>query len=147
MKLYMLILIVQVAFNFRINGQPHNDSIKTKFIKVDDVKDLDKLTWNFCDTFSAEITGFYPELKTLPNLQDDSTSVKALLIKNGFTQVDWGTGNWEKGPRFTYLKFVKGDCTCKTFKKYYFNQKQTDNSYDLRISERIICNSDKLMDE
>jgi hypothetical protein len=80
-------------------------------------------------------------------LQDDSTIVKSLLIKNGFTQVDWGTGNWEKGPRFIYLKYVKGDCTCKTYKKYYFNQKQTDMSYDLRISERIICNSDKFMDD
>lgn len=130
-----------------IYGQTNNDSIKTKIIKVDYIKDLDKLTWNFCDTFSMEITGLYPILKTLPNLQDDSTVVKTLMIKNGFTQVDWGNGNWEKGPRFTYLKYVKGDCTCKIFKKYYYNQKQTGKSYDLRISERIICNSDKFMDD
>lgn len=98
----MLILILSVGFSFIINGQTHNDTIKTKIIKVDNIKDLDRLTLNFCDTFSIEITGLYPTFKTLPNLQDDNTIIKSLLIKNGFTQVDRGTGNWEKGPRFTY---------------------------------------------
>jgi len=147
MKVYILILGLSVGFNFMIYGQAHNDSIETKIIKAENLKDLDKISWDFCDTFSIEITGLYPTLITLPNLQDDNTIVKTLLIKHGFTQVDWGTGNWEKGPRFTYLKYEKGDCICKTFKKYYFNNKQLDNTYDLRISERIICNSDKFMDD
>jgi hypothetical protein len=69
------------------------------------------------------------------------------LIKNGFVQVDWGSGNWEKGPRFIYYKYIKGDCQCSVFKKYYFNQKIKDKFYDLRITERIICNSDKFMDD
>lgn len=147
MKIYYLILILSFGFNFMINGQSHNDSLKTKIIKVYDIKDLDTLTLNFCDTFSLEITGLYPILKTLPYLKDDSTIVKTLLIKNGFTEVDWATGNWQKGPRFTYLKYMKGNCTCETYKKYYFNQKQTDNFFDLRISERIICNCVKFMDD
>lgn len=128
-------------------GQNTGNSIQTKVISVKSIKDLERLPLNFCDTFSVEITGLYSILKTLPSLQEDSTIVKTLLLKNGFSQVDWGTGNWQKGPRFIYLKFMKGDCTCKTYKKYYYNQSQKDESFDLRISERIICNSDKFMDE
>jgi len=147
MKGYLLILLCSAGLNFVIFGQDYGDSIKTKIINVKSIKDLNKLTFNFCDTFSIEITGLYPTLSTLPNLQDDSTIVKTLLIKNGFTQVDWQTGNWEKGPRFTYLKYVKGECTCKTFKKYYINNKMSDGYYDLRVSERMICNSNKFMDD
>jgi hypothetical protein len=58
MKIYLLILILSVGFNFMINGQTTNDSIKTKIMKVDGIKGLDKLTWNFCDTFSIELTGY-----------------------------------------------------------------------------------------
>jgi len=140
-------LICIVGFNFVVSGQDYVDSIRTKVINVKSIRDLDKLAFNFCDTFSVEMTGLYPILKTLPTLKDDSTIVKTFLIKNGFTQVDWGTGNWGKGPRFIFIKYVKGNCSCKIFKKYYFNQKQKDNSVDLRITERIICNSDKFMDD
>jgi hypothetical protein len=146
-KVYTLILALSLAFNLIIIGQTKSDSIETKIIQVKNVKDLDKWSWNFSDTFSIEITGLYSILKVLPDLCEDSTIVKPLLIKNGFTQVDFGTGNWKKGPRFIYLKFVKGDCTCKTYKKYYYNQKQADETYDLRISEKIICNSDNFMED
>ena len=147
MKVHLMILALLTGSCFAIYGQNHSSLIQTKIIQVDKLQDLDNRSLDFCDTFSIEITGLYPILKTLPSLQDDSTMVKKLLIKKGFSQVDWGTGNWEKGPRFTYLKFSKGDCTCKTFKKYYYNEKQNDGSYDLRISERIICNSNLFMDE
>jgi hypothetical protein len=146
MKIYFLILALLLGFKVVIFGQSYKDSILTKTINVNSIKDLDNLAFDFCDTFSIEITGLYPILKTMPSLQDDSTIVKTLLIENGFTQIDWQTGNWEKGPRFTYLKYVKGNCNCRTYKKYYFNMKQPDEYYDLRVSERIICNSDKFMD-
>jgi hypothetical protein len=147
MKFFLLIFILSTGFNFIIKGQIGNDTLTTYNIKVDKLKDLDKLNLDFCKSFSIEITGLLPNLKVLPNLQDDSAIVKILLIKNGFKQVDWGSGNWEKGPRFIYLKYMKGNCTCKIYKKYYFSQNQFDRSDDLRISERIICNSDKFMDD
>lgn len=147
MKIYSLIIALSVGFSFVIYGQSQRDSLPTKIIIVDNLKDLDKLTFNFCDSFSVEVNGLYPILDTLPSLMNDSTLIKVLLIKKGFSQVDWGIGNWEKGPRFLYLKFKKGDCTCKTFKKYYYNKKMNDGFFDLRVSERMICNSDKFMDD
>jgi len=147
MKVYSLIIALLIGFNFMIFAQEQHDPIQTKFINVENIKDLDKLALNFCDSFSLEINGLYPVLDTLPSLMNDSTLIKLLLIKKGFTQIDWGSGNWEKGPRFLYLKFNKGDCTCKTFKKYYYNKKTNDGFYDLHVTERIICNSDKFMDD
>ncbi len=147
MKVILLAPVISIVFHLVLFGQNRNDTIKTEIIKVSKLHDLDQLTFDFCDTFSIEINGLYPIITTLPTLQEDSTLVKMLLQNNGFSRVDWGAGNWELGPRFIYLKFEKGDCSCRTYKKYYYNQKQKDGSYDLRVSERIICNSDKLMDE
>jgi hypothetical protein len=147
MKDYLMILVIVLGLYSGIYGQNFNDSIQTQIFRINKIQDLDKLNLNFCDKFSMEITGLYPIIKTLPLLQEDSTAVKTLLLTNGFTQVDRGTGNWDKGPRFIYLKYMKGHCICETFKKYYYNQKQKDKSFDLRISERIICNTDKFMDD
>jgi hypothetical protein len=147
MKAYLVILILLLSFTFITSGQKQSKSIKTQIINVSNLQDLNKLNLNFCDTFSTEINGLYAILKSEPLLADDSSIVKVILIKKGFTQTDWGSGNWEKGPRFIYLKYTKGDCNCSVYKKYYYNKKMKDGSYDLRISERIICNSDKFMDE
>jgi len=115
---------------------------QTRFIKVNKKQDLKELNFNFCDTFSVEITGLYPILNKLPNAQDDSTISKTLLIEKGFTQTHWGRGIWDKGPRFIYLVYEKDDCCCKVIKKYYRIYRKK-----LRVAERIICNSDIFMDE
>lgn len=147
MKEYLLILFLFPGLNVTLYGQNQMDSIRTKVIHVHNMKEAENLSLDFCDTFSLEITGLYRTLRKLPALVNDSTFIKKLLIKNGFNQVDWGSGNWDLGPRFLYLKFVKDTCTCRTFKKYYYAKKKKNGYYDLRISERIICNSDKLMNE
>lgn len=147
MKFFWMFLVFTVGLSFVIYGQNHNDSIQTKIIRLDKVSGLNKLTLDFCDTLSVEFNGLYPNLDTLPLLTNDSTFVKTLLIKNGFLLVDWGSGNWEKGPRFIYSKYRKGDCNCRIYKKYYFDKKQNNGSHNLRVSERLICNSDKSMDD
>ena len=120
---------------------------QTQTINVNKKHDLKNLNLNFCDTFSVEITGLYPILDTLPNALEERTFVKSLLTKNGFIQTDWGRGNWENGPRFFYWEYRKDNCICKVFKKYYYNRIQRDSTYNLRVTERIICNSDMFMDE
>ena len=147
MKVFWMILVFTVGLSIVIYGQNHDDLTQTKLINIDKLPDLNKLTLDFCDTLSVEFKGLYLNLDTLPSLTNDSTFVKTLLIKNGFLLVDWGSGNWEKGPRFVYSKYRKGDCNCSIYKKYYFDKKQKDGSYNLRVSERLICNSDKSMDD
>jgi len=147
MKVFWMFLVFTFGLSFVNYGQNRNDSIQTKIIKMDKLPDLNELTLDFCDTLSVELNGLYPNLDTLPSLTNDSTFVKTLLIKNGFLLVDWGSGNWEKGPRFVYSKYRKGNCNCSIYKKYYFDKKQKDGSYNLRVSERLICNSDKFMDD
>jgi hypothetical protein len=147
MKAFWMFLVFIVGFSFVIYGQNHNDSPQTQIILVDKLQDLNKMTIDFCDTLSVEFKGLYPSIDTLPSLTSDSTFVKTLLIKNGFLLVDRGSGNWEKGPRFVYSKYRKGDCNCSIYKKYYFDKKQKDGSYNLRVSERLVCNSDKFMDD
>lgn len=147
MKIYTMILALLIVSNPLMFGQTKKRFVETKFFNINNVKDIEKLNLDFCDTFSVEISGLYETLNTLPNLQNDSTILKTLLIKKGFFIEDWGSGNWEKGPRCIYFKFRKGSCTCMTFKKYFYNKKVNDNSFDLRVTERIICNSDKFMDE
>jgi len=85
MKAYSLVLTLLVVLNLGVHGQNYNDSIRTKIIKANNIKDLKHISWNFCDTCSIEILGLYPTLETLPNLQNDQTIIKSLLIKNGFT--------------------------------------------------------------
>ena len=146
MKVFCMLLVFNVGLSFMIYGQNRSDSIQTKTIQLGNLQDLNKLTLDFCDTLSVELNGLYPNLDTLPSLTSDSTFVKTLLIKNGFLLVDWGSGNWGKGPRFVYLKYRNGNCNCCIYKKYYFDKKQKDGTYNLRVSERIICNSNKYMD-
>ena len=147
MKVFWIFLVFTFGLSFVICGQNHNDSIQTKVIKLDKLQDLNKLTLDFCNTFSVELNGLYKNLDTLPSLTNDSTFVKTLLTENGFLLVDWGVGNWEKGPRFVYSKYRKEGCNCSIYKKYYSGKKQKDGSYNLRVSERLICNSDKAMDD
>lgn len=147
MKDCLLILLFAAGTHRMIYAQYHGDDAKTTIVNMVDAGELDNLVLNFCDTFSMEFTGLYPISDSLPPLMQDNTMIKKLLLEKGFSNVDWGSGNWEKGPRFIYLKFTKDGCNCNTFKKYYYNVKQREGYYNLRITERIICNTDKFMDD
>jgi hypothetical protein len=123
------------------------DSIITKMVNVKNIVEIEKMELDYCKSFSLEIVGLYPIMKSLPSSTDDKgTLAKSLLLKNGFTKIDSGLGNWQKGPRVISSEYIKGNCNCKVFKKYYFNEKQKDGYFDLRITERLICNADIFMD-
>jgi len=77
----------------------------------------------------------------------NKTTLKPILENNGFKQVHSGSGNWELGPRFLYLEYTNGNCNCKIIKKYYYNKKDKDGFFNLRVSERLICNSAIFMDD
>ena len=149
MKRLVVIFTILIIFSACSQNQKvliYNTS-QTQIINVNKKQDLDNLIFNFCDTLSVEIIGLYPILDILPNLLEESIIVKSLLIKNGFTQTDWGSGNWMEGPRCFYLKYQKDSCICEIFKKYYSHEQQKDGMYNLRVTERIICSLNIYMDE
>mgnify|MGYP001600152704 CR=1 FL=1 len=66
---------------------------------------------------------------TLPARHEDKSSfMKPLLEQHGWKLIDWGSGNFEKGPRFTQLQFYKAGLYCFVFRKYsYAALKQNGN--------------------
>lgn len=119
------------------------DSINSKTFSVSSLTEIEDMNLNFCKSFSLEFTSLYSITDTLPNRWDDSTLVKSLLITNGFEQTDYGSGYWLNGPRFTRLDFQKDSCKCTTLKIYYFNELIDEENYNMRIVERIICNTNQ----
>lgn len=124
----------------------HAQAVKTQTVTVKNTNEIRAMKLDFCRPLSLEILGLYPILNELP-ADEQGSQVKQILIKNGFVQTDGGRGNWEKGPRFTQSTWKKDSCTCIAIKKYYYNRKMADGAYDLRVTERLICNSDIFMDE
>lgn len=98
---------------------------------------------NPCDTLSAEFEGLYTTADTLPNALEDTLIVDNYLKTLGFLLTSSGHGNWEAGPRIVELALVKGNCKCKVFKKYYYKDKLSDGKYNLQLTEKLVCNSDK----
>lgn len=147
MKACLVILILNFGLSFMASGQSQGSTGKTRFIQVSKLQDLNTLHLNFCDTFSIEINGLYPILQELPRSDTDHSIVKSLLFKDGFELIEGGWGNWPKGPRIIISTYKKGDCNCVVSKMYYDNAKMKDGYYDLRVSEKITCNSDNFVDE
>ena len=145
-RFLILLLIGLIRGDFLI-AQNDTNYIKTKYLTCKNLKEVKKLNLHFCDSISYEINGLYPILDTLPTLLEDYILIKEILINKGFKKEDWESGNWEKGPRFIFLKFKKGDCNCYVYKKYYYNEKHLNGYYNLRVSERIICNLNMYMDK
>lgn len=123
-----------------INAQTSH--IVTTIIARADITRLQKMISNPCDTFSYEFPGLYPIIDTLPNAFSDSLIMDNYLKTLGFKVSSSGHGNWEGGPRIMTLELTKGDCKCKVFKKYYYNDTLADGKYNLRVTEKVVCNAD-----
>ena len=141
MRAYLVIVAFTLGLSFMAFGQSETNCRKTQFIHVSKIQELDTLHLNFCDTFSIEVNGLYPIQLELPPAGSDISKLKFLLQKSGFKQFDWGGGDWEKGPRIMTSQFKKGTCNCEVSKVYYYNKKMKDGNYNLRVSERLSCNS------
>lgn len=95
---------------------------------------------DLCDTFSLEFEGFYPVMDTLPNASTDTMFLDNYLKAKRFTVKNGGWGNWGKGPRFLSLELVRDSCRCNVFKKYYYLDPLSDRRYNLKVTEKIVCN-------
>ena len=115
---------------------------ETTFITTN-VVDLQRLFPDPCDTISIEFDGLYPIIDTLANAFFDSLLLDNYLKEIGFKVISTGWGNWERGPRVFEMKLSKGDCECYLFKKYYYENKQSNGCYKMRVAEKIVCNQNR----
>jgi len=119
-----------------------SDSITSKR-KTITAEQFAKLNFNYCDTFSMEVSGFYPVLKVLPSIENDSIHLVRILKREGWeTTNGGGWGNWQKGPRFIKVDMKKGNCDCTVIKSYYNYHKMKDGYYSLKVTEAIFCNKE-----
>ncbi len=127
-------------------GDSHNNTKAshkvTTIITLADISRLQKMISDPCDTFSYEFQGIYPILDTLPNAVSDTLIMDGYLKTLGFQLTSGGHGNWQGGPRLITLELTKGSCNCKVFKKYYYNDTLADGKYNLRVTEKVVCNAD-----
>ena len=100
-------------------------------------------TINPCDTFSIEFEGLYTIIDTLHSASEEMLIVDDYIKTLGFVVTSIGWGNWQNGPRVVVLELLKDNCKCKVFKKYFYNDKLLDGYYNLRVTEKLVCNSEK----
>ena len=101
---------------------------------------FNKVSLNYCDTFSLEVSGFYPILKIEPTITDDTIHIVHLLKIQGFKVVNSEWGNWTLGPRIFRIDMEKGNCKCSVIKLYYNYKKMKNGNYSMKITEKVFCN-------
>lgn len=149
MKDVAALLLVIILFSCAGEGQEKESGTVKKPLRklVINQQDISRIKLDYCDSLSIEFTGLYPILDSLPAHTTERLKTKTLLTEAGFEQTNYGWGNWPRGPRFVYMEYKKGDCTCKLYKKYYFLNAVEEGNTKLQVTERIICNADEYMDE
>ena len=141
--IYILTLSILTGCFFDAKTSNAKAQKKTETIYTKAGKDsLLKMITNPCDTFSYEIEGFYSVLDTLPEANEDTLFADNYLKDQGFLVISSGWGNWEKGPRIFTLELSKGSCNCRGYKKYYYKDTLQNGKYNLRVTEKIVCNAD-----
>ncbi|MEZ4849752.1 MAG: hypothetical protein R3B93_14290 [Bacteroidia bacterium] len=139
-KTWYILPFMLLLFSCKENDK----SIKTQTLIA---PDLSSIQIDFCEPLSIELEGLYSITDTLFPHTHETLKSKQLLIDQGFEQISFSWGNWDKGPRMVIIKFMKENCTCELFKKYFYHQKDSLDFSNLRITERIICNTDIFMDD
>lgn len=71
------------------------------------------------DSTETEIKNVYKRKVKLNITFDDTIHLGRILKRKGFTQTNWGQGNWQQGPRIMMLTLRKGNCECEVIKRYY----------------------------
>ncbi|MEZ4790971.1 MAG: hypothetical protein R2811_13235 [Flavobacteriales bacterium] len=93
-----------------------------------------------CESFVQDYTGLHPIIDTFPSITQDSIFMDTLLMEMGMHYVTSGWGNWELGPRIFSMTLALDACTCQVHKAYFYNQIRPDSTWDLRVTERVVCN-------
>lgn len=138
--LRILIVIVILIF-IDVNLIKTNETSSPVTFNCSNLKEIEDLNLEFCDNIHIVFDNLYDIVDVLPLRINDSTLVKEILLDNGFKIINYGSGNWEKGPRFTLIEYQKDSCKCSTLKIYYYNSQIEDSLFNMKVEEKIICNS------
>lgn len=138
--LRILIVIVILIF-INVNLIKTNETSSPVIFNCSNLKEIEELDIDLCGNIHYEFDNLYDIVDVLPMRINDSTLVKELLLDNGFEIINYGSGNWENGPRFTLLEYQKDSCKCTTLKIYYYNSQIKDSLYNMKVVEKIICNT------
>ncbi len=77
-------------------------------------------------------------VKVLPRRGEDYSSfVLPVFEKENWEWIDWGSGNFPGGPRFTSIQLHKGNTYCVVFRKYTFTIRKTGDYYNTRLTEEF----------
>jgi len=100
---------------------------------------MDSIIDKLADNAGFLFIDLYPIVDTLPLLQDDRFFLAEKLDSRGFRWTDGGNGNWERGPRFRYRKYVNDSLACSVYKAYQIHEMNADSSYNALVYEQITC--------
>lgn len=100
---------------------------------------MDNIMKNLSDRDNFLFIDLYPAIDTLPEISADPFILAERLEQSGFTQIDGGSGNWEKGLRFRYREYEKDSLQSQIYKAYMFNELGKDSCYNVVAYEQINC--------
>ncbi len=73
----------------------------------------------------------------LPALKDDRSFLKPVFSRAKWEMIDWGSGNFEGGPRFSSMEFYKAGKYYAMFRKYSYSSKAKNGDYNMRLTEEF----------
>ena len=77
------------------------------------------------------------QVDELPTQAKDKSFLKSLLDQEKWKMLDWGAGNFDKGPRFVNMEFYKNGKYCFMFRKYTYKDKTADGNYPMLLTEEF----------
>jgi hypothetical protein len=92
-------------------------------------------TKRICEIGQMEFIDIYSELDSISSDDYERLEVVEKLKSIGFTETDWGRGNWQLGPRIVSITLTNGQCDCEVDKLYY----STISKTKFKVTERIMC--------
>lgn len=144
--LTMFVVIILFGCSNKMNSELEIKKKNTIVTQEISISNVDSLELDLCDKISVELTGLYEIVDTLASNINEATLSGKYLVSEGFIKTSAGMGNWQKGPRMLHVEYVRDSCFCNISKKYYYNEMDSDGNYNLRITERIICNTEMYID-
>lgn len=140
-------IVIISVFSYILFGWEHrlitksdNDKESDEHYQNVNKQKIDSLLHEICVESPLEFIDLYKSyVDSIANDHNENSILVDLLKTKKFKVIDWGRGNWTRGPRIVSFKISRGQCECNIDKLYFSTQQK--NIY--RVTERIRCKSQK----